>query len=419
VENDLPRTLVVGPNAFNLRFGGGITLSRLFGGWPKDRIAQAHADALAPDRSVCEQFYLLNGAMRPAPNSAILRHSRWLLGFLAGRTEYAFIWPRFTSALSDWIADFQPELIFAQPASLALLRLSRMIALRRDVPLVVHVSDDWAFDWPASRIRRRLPPFTSWLAATTRREFARFVRDAVARLCISDAMATALQERCGVPFDVFGNAVDPAQWPEPAPAAPLDGGRPFRLLYSGSLYSYTQLHSLVDVAQAVVAMNRSDARRPRVTLEIATDPSYERYRSMLEAPPAVSVTRAVPIDELPAKLAAADALVLPVNFDAHSLDFARYSMPGKLTEYLMSGRPILAYGPAEAAPIEYALREGFAAVVTDRHQRALTIAIDELSASAELRQRLGSTARRLAEERHSLPTAQRRFRQIIRRAAVS
>lgn len=40
-ELDYPRVLIVG-QAFNLSAGGGITLSNLFAGWPKDRMATIH-----------------------------------------------------------------------------------------------------------------------------------------------------------------------------------------------------------------------------------------------------------------------------------------------------------------------------------------------------------------------------------------
>ena len=56
---ELPRVLVVTSNNFNLVNGGGITLTNLFSGWPHDRLANVHDDALAEDHSVCRTFYRL------------------------------------------------------------------------------------------------------------------------------------------------------------------------------------------------------------------------------------------------------------------------------------------------------------------------------------------------------------------------
>lgn len=56
---ELPRVLVVTANNFNLVSGGGITLTNLFRGWPHDRLANVHEDAVPEDHSVCRTFYRL------------------------------------------------------------------------------------------------------------------------------------------------------------------------------------------------------------------------------------------------------------------------------------------------------------------------------------------------------------------------
>jgi len=54
-----PRVLVITSNNFNLRAGGGITLTNLFRGWPAHRLANLHEDSTPPDRSVCANFFQL------------------------------------------------------------------------------------------------------------------------------------------------------------------------------------------------------------------------------------------------------------------------------------------------------------------------------------------------------------------------
>ena len=49
--------LVVTCNNFNLVNGGGITLTNLFRGWPHERIANVHDDAMPDDRRVCRNFF--------------------------------------------------------------------------------------------------------------------------------------------------------------------------------------------------------------------------------------------------------------------------------------------------------------------------------------------------------------------------
>jgi hypothetical protein len=52
-------------------------------------------------------------------------------------------------------------------------------------------------------------------------------------------------------------------------------------------------------------------------------------------------------------LGQADALLIAYNFDELSRNYSGYSMANKLTEYMISGRPILAYGPGDIATIKH------------------------------------------------------------------
>src|ERR1035437_1790428 len=60
VENNYPRILIYG-QPFNDFSGGGITLSNLFKGWPKDRIAVASTGNLLQKitTEVCNTYYQL------------------------------------------------------------------------------------------------------------------------------------------------------------------------------------------------------------------------------------------------------------------------------------------------------------------------------------------------------------------------
>ena len=66
-----------------------------------------------------------------------------------------------------------------------------------------------------------------------------------------------------------------------------------------------------------------------------------------------------------ALLKGADALFLPVDFTAQSIERMRYSYFAKLPAYIMSGTPVLVWGPVGIAAIDFAIQEGWAHVVTE------------------------------------------------------
>jgi hypothetical protein len=74
-EKFYPKILIIG-QSFHKKSGGGITISNLFNGWPKDRLAVASKDNLYSglDSSICEQYYQLgyNGKLHPFPLNIFL-----------------------------------------------------------------------------------------------------------------------------------------------------------------------------------------------------------------------------------------------------------------------------------------------------------------------------------------------------------
>jgi glycosyltransferase involved in cell wall biosynthesis len=129
---------------------------------------------------------------------------------------------------------------------------------------------------------------------------------------------------------------------------------------------------------------------------------------------AITLADTIPDDEaFFRRIAAADSLLLPVNFDSNTVRYIRYSMPTKLPAYLFSGTPILAYGPAEVAQVSYLLKEDAALVVSKRGVQGVAENLRRLLGDETLRARLGGNARRLALERHDLRAVRPRFQQAL------
>ena len=118
-------------------------------------------------------------------------------------------------------------------------------------------------------------------------------------------------------------------------------------------------------------------------------------------------------ETIAALFANADLLVLPVNFDQASRTRLRYSIPTKVPAYMLSGTPILAYGPAEVASIQYAKKSGWGYVVSRRDKAALKDAIVRLATDIDLRTRLGQRAQALASENHDARKVHVAFRNTL------
>lgn len=438
-ECDLPRTLFVTPHAFNHLTGGGITFSNLFRGWPQDRLATVHNDYIPTTDDVCRLYYRLGRAELDL--WAPVRRAANLLGMapvrdLAAPTAAMTSTPagnappgwarriqgllidaemprsaRLTPALERWIENFRPEVLYTILGSNGFMDLIELIRRRFNLPLVVHIMDDWA----SSAHRRGL---LSPLQRSDMNRHLQHIYDvAQTRLVISDAMAEAYSQRYKQPFTPIHNAIDTARWQSVArrdTSTSPDGN----ILYIGSVMPQAQLGSLIDCCRAVADLQVSGRA---ISLSIAS-PGFQidPVRHLLAIHPAIRILDPIEDDErFFRSIAAADALLLPVNFDDDSIRFVRYSMPTKVPAYLFSGTPVLVYGPAGLAQTRYAQEAGWGLVVDRPDAAALKAGLADILDNAALRDRLSQTARALAAARHDISMVRQQFRSLLTGAAAA
>ncbi len=434
-----PKTLIVGTH-FSSQSGSGTYLSRLFTGWPAERLATVCASPLPPDLPLSERHYRLgakelsprwpyslicrmpdSASVRPAqpqretPSapaatgrpSALRSGLRSLWNFLLrpfADGDLLFT-VRASPELIAWCREFSPDVIYGHCSTLNSVLILREIQRALNLPLVVHFMDDW----PRSLYQgflSRIVVGPYYLA-----NFSEVVRVAATTIAISDEMAAEYSRRYRRPMEVL-----------PIPAS-LEGyvhtihdsapsARTLNLRYGGRV-GWAIRESLADIARAVTQLRSGGAD---VVFDIATF-NPEELPESCRGNEAVRVLKPCPLQELPRAQASASILVICYDFDSRSYREAKYSMPSKMADCMASGTPILVYGPAGLPVVEYARRAGWGVVVDVADVGALEAAIRSLLDSVELRQRLGAVARRLAFEKHDASVVSAKLREICEKAA--
>lgn len=430
-----PRLLMVASSAFNPLSGGGITFTNLFHGWPKNKIATAHSDKIQPSTDVCENYYFLGkdefkwkfpfvvanlfGLQEKIENS--LRSAKgvaakekgdggllaMLMRLFMPAMEFVFGEEIPTNAnisdnLEKWIKEFKPEVLYTILGSLPYMRMVRKISEKFNLPIVIHMMDDW----PAVRYKKGI--FGFYRRWQMNRELRQLIKKSAACLSICDAMSEAYEKRYGKPFAAFHNALDANSWTQKA-RTQWRRKSPFRLVYAGALMPDSQLYSLEDVCDAVDELSKGGLD---VSLDIYA-PWYaaSRYCSKLERPECVKVFDAPEKMDGEDLFAKADLLILPVNFDKKTVKYIKYSMPTKVPAYMFSGTPTLAYGPDSVASIKYA--HNWAYCVTHKNKGELCDAIKKLASDEELREKLALHAQKLAAERHDRNKVAKEFQEVL------
>ena len=439
----LPRVLIVGYN-FDLVTGGGITLTNLFKGWPRERLAVADFHACEVDPAPCSRQYLLGSEER---------RWTWPVSLVAPKGGQPSIadpvpGPRMTSKTSsptdgpskgpfpisrrvaaagvrivggaevvkslscsprllEWAKNVRPDLIYTQLASLGMIRLVTQLAERLELPIALHIMDDW----PSTIYDRGL--LGARFRAETDRAFRAIVARAAATMAISERMADVYRTRYGRQWDVFHNPVDIGKW---APTRRRDWSLrgTFRLIYAGRVGQGIE-SSLVDICLAVAGLKRAGLD---VHLDIFTPSRAASGALSLASHDGVSVHPALEDDVMPETLASADLLVLPYDFAGKAAAFACLSYPTKAPAYMATGVPVLVYAPHEHALAVDAREKRWALTVSTPGVDEVATAIRRLACNEDLRKRFAQSAVATCESLHDARAVRQRFRSVLARAAL-
>ena len=313
--------------------------------------------------------------------------------------------------LLGWCREFKPDIIFARPIDRPSFYwwLPQLLAKELDIPFVTNVMDDWPARYEAREDLEEGDNSKSLLRSNLQHMFD----GAAANIGISPQMCEAYEQRYRNRFVPFHNCIDVAEWSQVNKSYEIKGE--FTLLYLGVVTEDKELGSLKDVRDTVLELRE---RGYKIKMRIYSAPFCQAtIEQHLASPGAVEYAGYVHPSKLPQILSEADLLVLPINFDAASLKYVGYSIQTKVPEYMASGTPILAYGPAVSPNINYALRDNWGLVVDRPDKQRLAAAITSTIEDEQLRSKLGKYARDLAFRNHDAGIIRDAYRQLLADAA--
>lgn len=430
-----PKVLIIGqiPNEKN---GSGITLSNLFRGWPKDRIACVSNIYLQDqlDFSVCEIYYQLgySGKQHPFPlgilhpkikcgiiqnkntisNNKVIYKARKSFGLnkihafldlsLTFLGLYNFVYKlQITKDFKDWITEYNPDVIYSQLSTLELIRFVNNVKVATNKPLVIHIMDDW----PSKISQPGL--FNSYWKNRINKEFRNLLDKSAALMSIGEAMSEEYKIRYGKNFIPFHNPIEINHW-LPSSKNQWTIGEKFVILYAGRIGKGIK-NSLSEMAVVVNNLYQSGVK---VVFEIQS-PDIKELENIISANECIKFLNPIKYSDLPKKFSSVDLLFLPEDFDQDSVEFLKFSIQTKVAEYMISGTPIVVFADGRTALAKYALKDNWAYVVTENRRSTLTKALNELTASHQLRIQLGTKAKETAIKNEDAEIVRLNFRKVL------
>ncbi len=371
-----PRMLYVGDVPVESTYHGSALLHRLFDNYPQLTVLETGVPSQVERRLPGAEYlsYRLDG-------------SRWL------KTRfhpYAVVWFTYrgsSRATQIDTNDFDCILTVAHGFGwLAAARLAR----KRRVPLHLIVHDDWprAAQVPAA--------FRSWFE----NQFANVYNEAQSRLCVSPAMERAYRTRYGTAGDVLYpmRAASTPDFAEP-PQRLAKNAHQFTIAFAGTINSPGYVNALMALHDALARIGG----RLLIFGPHALDLPNITNCGLLQSAELMNRLR----DE-------ADALFVPMSFDATERSNMEMSFPSKLTDYTAVGVPLLIYGPPYCSAVGWAKENrGVAEVAEDENE--LGEAVRRLANDPIQRFELGKVALEVGRKYFSHDTVQEVFNRAITR----
>lgn len=428
----LPKVLIIG-QSFNNDTGGGITLSNLFKGWDRDKLAVACSGYLLMDNidtEVCNTYYQLGHKEHKwrFPFRLLQRkYSSGLIKFDEKRIQNLtvpvsklrlkivmdFFYPilkyiglahyinktELSADFCNWLKILSPDVIYVQASSRDTILFCLSVHSYVKKPLIFHFMDDW----PSTISDKGL--FKKYWQKKIDLELKLLLDKASVLMSISDEMANEYKFRYNKNFITFHNPIDIEFWKKHQRNIYELSNSP-TILYAGRIGLGIKT-SLELIAKAIQQVNEE--------LKISINFILQTQEKLvwINKYQCVNHQGFVSYDELPQVFSEADFLILPYDFSRKSIKYIQYSMPTKAPEYMASGTPIIIFAPEVTAIVKYAVKHDFAKVITEDSISEISGAIKQLIENKELRQQIAQNAIKIAEKNHNSINVTNQFKKTI------
>ena len=410
MDNDksFPKTLVLCQNKINQYTGGGVILANFFGEVPPDRLIFFHRDVDYPANSPFVEKRLDWLWLRINFYNFFEILFRWIFANLfsfknSSIKDFKSILIQscyfyFPKEVDQQVREFKPEVLYAWCSDILWAETIKSVAKRYKIPYVIHFMDNHVdLNLKSTFEIATFPVF--------KRKLGKLVDKSDILFAISNAMGQSYKKRWGKQFEEYHGVIETSKWPL-TKARPIDKDN-FKIAYTGSI-EQGQLLGLKDVVAALEKLTESGIN---IKLFIYVTPSYaESVKSSLGKSKCVKIKNHPNFSSLRKELLKADLLLLAFGFDKQTINYYRYSFATKIVPYMLSGRPILVYGPEEIEPVKYAVENGWALVVSHRSEDLVLNAIYKLIGNNGMRESLAKKAWEKGAMEHDLSLNAKRFK---------
>jgi hypothetical protein len=432
VSKQYPKILIVN-ETFKSNTGGGITLSNLFKGWSKECLANAldakdiseiHSDDIcnnfysigSDEKKTIKIFSFLQIKYKSGPyifqsiksksqesNNNKIRKQLVdiffdLLHFLGlYHTLYQY---RPSEEFKLWVQTFKPDFIYTQLSTRESIQFAKELMKFSNAKLCIHMMDDW----PSTISKKGL--LNNYWCKKIDIEFRELLQNTTILMSISYGMTKAYFKRYGKEFIPFHNPIEINDWLPHSKSVLTINNSEIKILYAGRI-GLGSSTSLLSVAAAIEELKNEGVP---LTFQIQTTTKDHLIIDKLKTFSSVHFNQEVKYTQLPSIFSSVDILLLPIDFNKKGIQFLKYSMPTKVSEFMISGTPILLFCHPEVTLLNHAEKYQWAHIVSVDNIMVLKMQIMELLTNLDLREKLSTTAIEYATSNYSSVNVRESFK---------
>lgn len=418
----LPKVLVIDVNAWRDDAGSN-TLRDIFKCWDPERLALIYTSSQMPSTNVCHNYFQIsenqvlksvfhpmmrvgqvveNTLINDSEDAQVERerytkahknHSKWM------RLAREIVWKLGhwkTKALKKFVLDFDPDIIFVPIFPYAYMgRIQEHVIHLINKPIVCYLADDnYSYDacqdWIDYIHRFWTRQFVGPLARNCKEMFV-----------IVDKEKEDTDRRFGTDSVILTKGIDFSN----RPFVERKQNKPLRFVYTGGLIIGRD-KTLSLVADAINKVNIEAGETLAEFFIYSQHQPSENINAHINVG-AAHYCGSVPHQEIKGIQERADVVVFAEGLEGKEANIAKLSFSTKITDYLASGKCVLAIGKEDIAPMDYFRRNDSAVIAHNAEE--IEQQIRRILSSPELISEYSRKAYECAVQNHEIGMMNRRF----------
>lgn len=417
------KVLVVSNNCFAKNNSNGRILGLLFKKIPVEDVAQFYIVNGTNDFDVCSNYYMVDDHMairslyslkgigkvinKPqADISHLQKMSKYRAKY--GRSSLTmlirnFVWMRFkwwNADFEKWLKDFNPDVLLLQCGDAPFMyEISCRISEFLNIPIVEFNTEFYYFE-KDNYINNNDPEFLfKYYKHKLCKSFKKAMNQTKVSIYNSEWLKRNYDMEFGMPSTfIYQSSEYRCERTNVKHEAP-------HITYVGN-FSFKRYEALAEIANAICEIN------PSWRLSVYGMMQNEETREIFERTPGIDYKGVVPYDDVQRVIADSDVLVLTESLKPEMSKNTAYGFSTKITDYLFSGIPILAYGPSNNVGMNYLKDNDAAVVVFDKS--TLKDQLNELITNEQLRNKLSNKETEIAHMNHDAEVNSEKFISILK-----